>query len=258
MKHQLMTISTGTPVMTSLELVELINAHRKEVAEAAGAVFPSRGHAKLDHSDLLKKVPDVLGACAGKFSATYQVASPNGGSRSAPCYAFPKREACLMAMSYSYELQARVYDRMTELEAKAAHPAPALPDFSNPAIAARAWADQYEQRQAAEKQLALAAPKVEFVDRYVESTGLKGFRQVAKLLQANESRFREFLKDKHIMYKLGGEWVAHQQHIDAGRFQVKAGTSEVSGHAFNSCRFTPRGVSWIAGLWAQHQLEVSA
>lgn len=103
-------------------------------------------------------------------------------------------------------------------------------------------------------QLAIAAPKAEFVDKYVEATGLKGFRQVAKLLKANEARFREFLIDKKIMYRLGGEWMAYQNHIDAGRFEVKTGSSE-SGHAFNQTKFTPKGVNWIAGLWAQHKLQ---
>lgn len=103
-------------------------------------------------------------------------------------------------------------------------------------------------------QLAIAAPKAEFVDKYVEATGLKGFRQVAKLLKANEARFREFLIDKKIMYRLGGEWHAYQNHIDAGRFDVKTGSSD-SGHAFNQTKFTPKGVNWIAGLWAQHNLQ---
>lgn len=40
-----------------------------------------------------------------------------------------------MAMSYSYELQAKVFDRMTTLEQGS------LPDFTNPVIAARAWAE---------------------------------------------------------------------------------------------------------------------
>lgn len=103
-------------------------------------------------------------------------------------------------------------------------------------------------------QLAIAAPKAEFVDKYVEATGLKGFRQVAKLLKANEARFREFLIDKKIMYRLGGEWHAYQNHIDAGRFDVKTGSSD-SGHAFNQTKFTPKGVNWIAGLWAQYNLQ---
>ena len=56
------------------------------------------------------------------------------------------------------------------------------------------------------------------------------------------------------MYRLGGEWHAYQNHIDAGRFDVKTGSSD-SGHAFNQTKFTPKGVNWIAGLWAQYNLQ---
>jgi phage antirepressor YoqD-like protein len=129
-----------------------------------------------------------------------------------------------------------------------------LPDFSNPAAAARAWAEQFELQQIASQALIEAAPKIAFVDNYVDSTGLKGFRQTAKLLKANESRFREFLLDKKIMYRMGGEWQAYQPHIDAGRFEVRAGTTD-GGHAFNQSKFTPKGVTWVAGLWAQYQIR---
>ena len=99
--------------MTSLELVDYINSSRREQAEAAGVPFPSKGFAKLEHADFMKKVPEVLGGGAGNFSDTY-IHEQNG--QRYPCYRFPKREACLMAMSYSYELQAKVFDRMTALE----------------------------------------------------------------------------------------------------------------------------------------------
>lgn len=96
-------VKSTTPVtMTSIELVEYINSQRGE------------GESVLAHSDFLKKVPQVLGEKdAGKFSSIYR----DSMNRKKPCYRFPKREACLMAMSYSYELQAKVFDRMTELEA---------------------------------------------------------------------------------------------------------------------------------------------
>ncbi|WP_334037241.1 hypothetical protein [Burkholderia gladioli] len=120
-------VALDTITMSSLELVEFINAYRKELAESEGQAFPSKGFAKLEHADFLKKVPEVLGACAGNFSATYEVPGPRGGTRAAACYRFPKREACLMAMSYSYELQAKVFDRMTALEQQvAAKPAAPL------------------------------------------------------------------------------------------------------------------------------------
>ncbi|MDP4572284.1 phage antirepressor KilAC domain-containing protein [Pseudomonas sp. LPH60] len=226
-----------TVSMSSLELVDFINGQR----------LPD--DPVLDHADFMKKVPRVLKKDAGNFSDIYL----DSMNRKQKCYRFPKRESCLMAMSYSYELQAAVYDHMTDLEEKGrGRVIAALPDFSNPAAAARAWAEQFELHQAASQALAIAAPKVEFVDRYVEATGLKGFRQTAKLLGANEARFREFLLDKKIMYRMGGEWQAHAQHINAGRFEVKTDTAE-NGHAFNQIKFTPKGVNWVAGLWAQYK-----
>lgn len=56
------------------------------------------------------------------------------------------------------------------------------------------------------------------------------------------------------MYKLGGEWMPFAAHIDAGRFEVKAGTA-ANEHAFNSARFTPKGIAWVAGEYAKYQLE---
>ena len=130
----------------------------------------------------------------------------------------------------------------------------ALPNFADPVAAARAWADATESKLKAETALALAAPKVEFVDRYVTAdTGAKGFRQVCKLLKANEARFREFLAEERIMYRLNGDLVAYQPHIDAGRFECKTG--EANGHAFSRCLFTPKGVEWVAGEWAKRQVR---
>lgn len=113
----------GLVTMTSLELVNFVNVFRAEQAQLDGATFPSKGYAKLEHSDFLKKVPEVLGkGHAGNFSCMFDVSIGNGATRRSPGYTFPKREACLMAMSYSYEIQAVVFDRMTELEQKQARP----------------------------------------------------------------------------------------------------------------------------------------
>ncbi|WP_284337654.1 phage antirepressor KilAC domain-containing protein [Comamonas sp. NoAH] len=251
-----MSNAVGNVTMTSLELVEFINEDRRARAEVVGAAFPSPGFAKLEHADFMKKVPEVLGERAGNFSATYQIPGPNGSSRSAPCYRFPKREACLMAMSYSYELQAKVFDRMTALEFSQAH---LLPNFADPVAAARAWADAKECEQQAVAELALAAPKVAFVDNYVQaSTGSKGFRQVCKLLKANENEFRAFLTERDIMYKLAGEWTPHAPHIAAGRFETKAGVAEHGDttHAYNQAKFTAKGVTWVACEWAKHKASV--
>jgi len=93
----------GQITMSSLELVEFINALRG----------PDK--VQLRHDHFMAKVPKVLGFHAPKFLGTQKYG--NGNSREI-CI-FPKREACLMAMSYSYELQAMVYDRMTAQEVQA-------------------------------------------------------------------------------------------------------------------------------------------
>ena len=65
------------------------------------------------------------------------------------------------------------------------------------------------------------------MERYVTAdSGSKGFRQVAKLLNANEFEFRAFLSDKKIVCTaLAASGRLARIHIDAGRFEVKAGSS---------------------------------
>lgn len=106
-----------------------------------------------------------------------------------------------------------------------------------------------EQKAVLENQLVIAAPKAEFVDNYVEASGLMGFREVAKLLGIKETDFRLFLLENGIMYRLAGKMTPYSHHLDAGRFSVKTGEAG-NGHAFTQVKFTPKGVQWIAGLLA--------
>ena len=162
-------------------------------------------------------------------------------------YLFSKRDSLILVAQNSPEFTARIVDRWQELEAQQG---PKLP--TTMAEALRLAADQAEQIEKQQAALAIAAPKAAFVDQYVDASGLKGFRQVAKLLKANENHFRLFLIENKVMYRLSGEWVAYQNHIDAGRFSVKTG--EANGHAFTRSMFTPKGVEWVAGEFAKFQL----
>ena len=233
--------NTDQVTMVSLELVDYINDSRK---------FDEKP-VQLRHADFMAKVPKVLGVeLSEKFRSVYTDTT----GRTLPCYRFPKREACLMAMSYSYELQAQIFDRMTAMENHIA--AQNLPSYAidDPIERAKKWIEEEKQKQAVIHQLEIAAPKVAFVDKYVAGNGNKTFRQVAKLLQIKEYKFREFLESNRIMYKLNGEWTAYQNHVDAKRFHVKTGVSD-SGHAFNHALFTPKGVEWVAGELAKFNLR---
>ncbi|MEL4167287.1 phage antirepressor KilAC domain-containing protein [Pseudomonas sp. ZS001] len=224
-------------IVSTIELRDMINEARRQAGEP---------RVRNDH--FLSRVEDELGE---DLEGVQKYFTPLHGNQVAT-YGLTLDQCMLVGMRESKAVRRSVLKKLKELEAPRV--LATLPDFSNPAAAARAWAEQFELQQAANQALIEAAPKIAFVERYVESTGLKGFRQVAKLLKANESRFREFLIDRRIMYRMGGEWQAYQPHIDAGRFEVRAGTSD-SGHAYNQSKFTPKGVNWIAGLWAQHNLK---
>ncbi|EDA2592277.1 hypothetical protein A3U77_24255 [Salmonella enterica subsp. enterica serovar Urbana] len=115
--------------------------------------------------------------------------------------------------------------------------------------ALRLAADLAEQKTELENKLAIAAPKAEFVDHYVEASGSLGFREAAKLPKVKETEFRLFLLDKGIMYRLAGKMTPYAQHLDVGRFTVKTGEAN-NGHAFTQVKFTPKGIQWIAGLLA--------
>lgn len=168
-------------------------------------------------------------------------------------YHVSKRDSFVVVAQLCPEFTARLVDRWQELEAQAAKPV----ELSTMDILQIAMESE-KARLLAVEQLAIAAPKAAFVDQYVETAGSMSFRQVAKLLSANERQFRQMLLDKGVMYYLGGVLTPYSQHQEAGRFEVKTGTSETNGHAFSQARFTAKGVQWIAGLWASHTMQEAA
>lgn len=215
----------------------------------AAATMSSREIAELveaRHNDVVSTIERLFDKGLLRSSRKTRREATRG--RPTDVYDLIERDTHLVVAGYSDEHRARVIDRWHELEAKAAANFAIPTTLSGALMLAAEQAATIERQQA---QIADAAPKVEFVDRYVDATGNKGFRQVAKLLKANEARFREFLEAKNIMYRLGGEWTPYQNHIDAGRFVVKTGVSE-SDHAYTQPKFTPKGVEWIAALWAVH------
>ena len=221
-----MILGAAALTMTSLEISDLVESRHDNVKVTIERLA-ARGVIQLP---ALQEVRNHIG----------QIVS---------VYPLEKRDSYVVVAQLSPEFTARLVDRWQELEAKQG---PALPQTMAQAL--RLAAEQAEHIEVQEAQLREAAPKVEYVDRYVAANGAQGFRQVAKLLNANEPEFRLFLQDKKIMYRLGGEWTAHQNHIEAGRFVVKTGVATRNEHAFSTTKFTPKGVEWIAGEWAKHQV----
>ena len=211
--------------------------------EIANLTEKRHDHVKRDVENMLGQ----LGLDIPKFGGIYFDAQ----NRQQTEYLLDEELTMTLVTGYNIVLRNRVIKRWKELELQANLPSYAIDD---PIERAKKWIEEEKQKQAAIHQLELAAPKVAFVDKYVAGNGNKTFRQVAKLLQIKEYKFREFLESNRIMYKLNGEWTAYQNHVDAKRFHVKTGVSD-SGHAFNHALFTPKGIEWIAGELAKFNLR---
>lgn len=224
---QLQPVSTQ-PTMSSREIAELVEARHNDVVATIERLFQK-----------------------GLLRSSRKTRREDTGGRPTEVYDLIERDTHLVISCYSDEHRARVIDRWQELEAAQG---PKLPQTMAQAL--RLAAEQAEQLELQSQQLALAAPKVEYVDRYVAANGALGFRQVAKLLKAKEPEFRAFLEDSRILYRLAGKLTPYQNHIDAGRFDIKTGVNQLTEHAFSQARFTPKGVNWIAGEWAKHQLAL--
>lgn len=201
------------------------------------------------HRDVCISITRLMdsGAIAG-YAATPYTHEQNGCTYFE--YFVSKRDSYVIVAQMSPTFTAALVDRWQELE-----------NASKPAIPQTYAADLLEagrlalENEKQAEQLRLAAPKVEFVNKFIQAdSGNMTFRAAAKILKINEREFRTFLKDSKIMYLLGGDWVPYQQHIEAGRFEIKAGLAEheEKSHAFKQSKFTPKGIEWVAGEYAKH------
>jgi len=204
-----LTIPGGAAVtMTSLELVDFINSQRAE------------GESELRHDHFMAKVPQVLGETVAPNFRGYYKAS-NGKQN--PMFTFPKREACLMAMSYSYDLQAKVFDRMTALEARPIDPMQVLND---PAAMRGLLLTYTEKVLTLEHKVEELTPKAKALDRIADADGTMNPTIAAKTLQIQPKRLFDWMRKQHWIYRRpgGSGNVAYQDKIQVGYLTHKVTT----------------------------------
>lgn len=76
-----------------------------------------------------------------------------------------------------------------------------LPDFTDPAAAARAWADEREKTQALELQIQQDAPKVEAAEDFLKSDGDHIIRLVAKTLGVGVRFLFDWMRQNRLINK---------------------------------------------------------
>ncbi|WP_257824346.1 phage antirepressor KilAC domain-containing protein [Aggregatibacter actinomycetemcomitans] len=136
------------------------------------------------------------------------------------------------------------------------NPTALLPDFTNPAESARAWAEEYEKRQIAEQQAALMKPKADFVDNYVSAGGSKSLRETAKILKMPErDLIMKLISDKCLYRTSGnGNLLPYQSRHSQDLFTVKTGVTD-NGHNYTQTRVTAKGIQWIANRYASELMS---
>lgn len=110
--------------------------------------------------------------------------------------------------------------------------APSLPNFADPAAAARAWADEVDAKQIAvakvaqlQHQVAEQAPAVAGLDRIANAAGTMCISDAAKVLQLQPSKLTDLLLAKRWMYHRPGKpgYLAYQDRLQSGNLKHKLG-----------------------------------
>lgn len=221
--------------MSTREIAELTEKEHKNVKRDCEAMFLELN---LDALSFERIYLDTMNRKQTEYLLTYELVQT-------------------LITGYSIKLRHAVIQRLNELEAKQA-PAIALPNFTDPAAAAIAWAAEYQAKQMAQSQVMQLEskvdelePKARALDSIANATGLKTIPQAAKPLGVQpEKQLRPYMKaHKWIFWGSDNQYHAYAERIRAGHLKEKDrvithkdGSQEVKVTVY----VTPMGESLLA------------
>lgn len=171
-----------------------------------------------------------------------------------------------VAMLERSEIGKRVRRHFIEAEKRLRAQQLALPDFSDPVVAARAWADEREARQleqqareAAQQQLAVLAPQAEQFQALMSAEGTYSVADAAKILGTGEGRLFRLLRERRILMDgqrsgLEHHNVPYQQYLDRGYFELITRPRPDGQRVTYTTRVTAKGLAWLQKGMTQQQL----
>ena len=145
-------------------------------------------------------------------------------------YELNKKACLLLSSGYDVNLRAKIIDRWEELEIKARANMISLPDFTDPAEAAMAWAKEYrekkvlaiENKKLEEENIQLAAENQElkhdknYLDLIMRSKALLTISQIAQDYGMSGKALNKKLADMSIQYSINGQWILYAKYKDCG------------------------------------------
>lgn len=199
------------------------------------------------HDSVLRDIRNLLsqGIDAHNFVETSYTDKAN---RQQKCFTLTKKGCLILASGYDALLREKIINRWEELENQVRKSEIVMPNFSNPAEAARAWADQYERNLALEannKELKeenqTLAPKGEYFDDLVARNLLTNFTKVAHQLNIKRKTFIEWLiRDKFIYRDQKNKLVPYAKYAHT-YFHINDTKGKYSKWAGNQTLITPEG-----------------
>ncbi|HHF6546443.1 TPA: phage antirepressor KilAC domain-containing protein [Haemophilus influenzae] len=157
-------------------------------------------------------------------------------------YELNKRDTFVVAR-LSPEFTAAVVDRWQALENRQ-KPTALIPQSFSEALMLAAQLQAEKERN---------APKVAFVDHYVEVGTSKSFRETAKILKIPERALVNRLVEDKYLYRQSGVLLPYQSAHTKDLFTVKTGTAE-HGHNYTQTRVTSKGIEFIASRYASESM----
>lgn len=222
MNSEVTTISE--PTMTSLQIAEVVESRHDSVKRAIERI------AERGVIDVPPLVED-------------QIETSHGRKHTVSVYHVCKRDSYVVVAQLSPEFTARLVDRWQELEQRHALEQAQLPNFTNQAVAARAWADEREkavQEEARAQALLEDKTKAEaerdehaqqaedFAATFmqvIESGETHAITEAAKVLKVKPKALFDYMGGNGWIFREspGAPWKAYQKQIDNGRLWVRMG-----------------------------------
>lgn len=201
--------------MSSLEIAKLTGKPHNDVMKAIRAMEPA-----------WEKVN------GGNFS---RVEYKDAKGEMRPCFELTKTECLYVATKFNDEARAKLVIRWEQLENEERSSITQLPDFANPAEAARAWALEYEQKMIeakraddAEQQVVQLSekietmqPKVTYYDMILRNMSTVTVTQIAQDYGMSAKGLNNVLREIGVQRKVNGQWILYASYLGEGYVQSK-------------------------------------
>ena len=225
--NQLTILGNNILTMSSLEIAELVQSRHYDVKRSIERLA-GKGVIRLPPMAFSENINNLGFAVKSEM---YVFTGEQG-----------KLDSITVVAQLCPQFTAALVKRWYELESQQHKLPQALPDFTNPAVAARAWAEQFEQREKAERNLAIAGGAL---IRLGASDGSMCLRAAAKCLGMRQMDFIRLCLQHGYLFRDGqGKLEAYAYHTQSGWFEHKA--DEANGHAYKQVLVTPKGLMKLA------------